>query len=401
MKREALVARNLQLSAARHRPSARHRLRRLLLNAASTIPVAPARTSDRQRILLLSPDHLGDALLTQPAIDGLRTSFPDAELAALASPAAAAILERLPALNSVEKLEFPGFDRSERSASTSPWRLALRVAGRLRRQQFTSALVLRADHWWGALVIWLAGIPHRVGYATAETRPFLTTALPLQREHALLRNLRLTSALTGEPLDPETALRFPLAEEDRVRARSTLDAGGLAGEGRFLCIHPGTGARVKHWLPTHWARVADTLGRSFDARVVFSGSAAEQSLVQDIIGQMTSSGLDLAGKTQVGELAACYERAVMVLGPDSGPLHLAAAVGTPTVSLYGPADPVEFGPWGSAGKHKLLASPIACRPCRILDWGEDDLAWHPCLADISVDQVVDAAHSLQERHTRQ
>ena len=400
MKRETLVARNLQQSAARHRPSARQRLRRQLLRAAATIPVAHARTSDRQRILLLRPDHLGDALLTLPAIDAMRASLPDAEITALASPAAAAILGHLPTLDSVEELEFPGFNRRERGTYSSPWRLALRLSGRLRRQGYTSALVLRPDHWWGALVIWLAGIPRRVGYATAETRPFLTTALPLQREHALLRNLRLASALTGVPLDPEATLRFPLTEEDRVRARTTLDAEGLSSEGRYLCIHPGSGARVKHWLPAHWARVADTLCRSFDARVVFSGSAGEQSLVQDIIGRMTSPGLDLAGKTPLGELAACYERAVMVLGPDSGPLHLAAAVGTPTVSLYGPADPVEFGPWGSGDKHRVLTSPIACRPCRVLDWGDDDLAWHPCLADISVDQVVDAARSLQERHKR-
>lgn len=400
MKREALVARNRQLSAARHRPSPRHRLRRLLLGAAATIPLPPAGVAGRRRILLLRPDHLGDALLTQPAIDALRASFPDAELMALASPAAASILGRLPALNGVEVLDFPGFARSQRSAAISPWRLALRTAGSLRRREFTAALILRPDHWWGALVSWLAGIPHRVGYATAETRPFLTTALPLRQEHALLRNLRLAAALTGEPPVAEAILRFPLADEDRARARSLLETEGLAGEARFFCIHPGTGARVKHWRADRWARAADTLGRRLDARVVFSGSAAEQGLVQDIMGRMTSTGLDLAGKTQVGDLAACYERAVMVLGPDSGPLHLAAAVGTPTVSLYGPADPIEFGPWGPSGRHKLLTSPIACRPCRILDWGDDDLVWHPCLADITVEQVLDAALSLQSRHER-
>lgn len=338
---------------------------------------------------------MGDALLTLPAIDSLRKSFPDAELMALASPAAAAILGRLPALNSVESLDFPGFDRYGRNASASPWRLALRTAGRLRRQQFTSALVLRPDHWWGALVVWLAGIPQRVGFATAETSPFLTTALPLQREHALLHNLRLASVLTGEPMNPKVHLRFPLAEGNRFRATALLNAGGLAGNARFLCIHPGTGTRFKHWPAAHWARVAGALGQSLDARVVFSGSAAERTLVQDILAQMSTAGLDLAGKTEVGELAACYERAVMVLGPDSGPLHLAAAVGTPSVSLYGPADPVEFGPWGPPGKHKVLTSPIACRPCRILDWGNDDPSWHPCLADITVNQVVEAALSLQ------
>ena len=84
----------------------------------------------------------------------------------------------------------------------------------------------------------------------------------------------------------------------------------------------------------------------------------------------------------------------MVLGPDSGPLHLAAAVGAPTLSLFGPADPVEFGPWGPAARHTALASPIACRPCRVLDWGAEDATWHPCLQDISVEQVVSAALSL-------
>lgn len=400
MKREALVARNRQLGAARHRPSPRHRLRRLLLEAAATIPLPPAGAAGRRRILLLRPDHLGDALLTLPAIDTLRAFFPDAELAALASPTAAAILERLPALNGVEVLDFPGFDRSQHSAAISPWRLALRTAGSLRRRGFTAALILRPDHWWGALVSWLAGIPHRAGYAMAETRPFLTTATPLRQEHALLRNLRLAAALTGEPPDAEATLRFPLAEEDRAKATALLEAAGLAGQARFFCIHPGSGARVKHWRAARWARVADSLGQALDTRVVFSGSAAEQGLIQDILSRMSSAGLDLAGKTQVGDLAACYERAVIVLGPDSGPLHLAAAVGTPTVSLYGPADPVEFGPWGPSGRHTVLTSPIACRPCRILDWGDDDEAWHPCLADITVDQVLDAALSLQSRHER-
>ena len=80
-----------------------------------------------------------------------------------------------------------------------------------------------------------------------------------------------------------------------------------------------------------------------------------------------------------------------MLGPDSGPLHLAAAVGTPTVALFGPADPVEFGTWGSPEKHIMLWSSIGCRPCRVLDWGGDAPENHPCVREIPVGTVLDAA----------
>ncbi|MCY4526019.1 MAG: hypothetical protein OXB89_05370, partial [Anaerolineaceae bacterium] len=148
MKREALVARNRRLSAARHRPSPRQRLRRLLLAAASRFPFVPAPTGDRQRIVLLRPDHLGDALLTLPAIDALRVSYPDAEIKALASPAATSILGRLPALSGVETQEFPGFNRAGRSPTASPWRQAMQASRNLRRQQSSAGVVLPPHHWW-------------------------------------------------------------------------------------------------------------------------------------------------------------------------------------------------------------------------------------------------------------
>lgn len=99
----------------------------------------------------------------------------------------------------------------------------------------------------------------------------------------------------------------------------------------------------------------------------------------------------MVGDTRVGQLAALFSRARVVLGPDSGPLHLAAAVGAPTVALFGPADPVEFRPWGQSDKHYVLTSDIGCRPCRVLDWGDDDPANHPCVQDITLARVLDAA----------
>src|SRR5690606_30205365 len=127
------------------------------------------------------------------------------------------------------------------------------------------------------------------------------------------------------------------------------------------------------------------------ARVVFTGGEHELSMIRRIVQRMTRPACIIAGETHIGQLAALYVRSLVVLGPDSGPLHLAAAVDTPTVSLFGPADPVEFGPWGSPEKHLILASDIGCRPCRILDWADDNPAYHPCLRDITIAQVLTAA----------
>jgi ADP-heptose:LPS heptosyltransferase len=109
---------------------------------------------------------------------------------------------------------------------------------------------------------------------------------------------------------------------------------------------------------------------------------------------MKQAAIIMAGDTRVNQLAALFQRAKVVLGPDSGPLHLAAAVQTPTVTLFGPADPIEFGPWGSPQKHMILTSDIGCRPCRVIDWTGDDLAYHPCVREITVARVLDAARRV-------
>ena len=170
-------------------------------------------------------------------------------------------------------------------------------------------------------------------------------------------------------MNEQAELRFPLTAALRDSARRVLRNSGIEPDAPFLCIHPGTGAVLKHWQEERWAQVADSLVDSLGAQLLFSGSAAEAALVQRITERMSQPATSIAGLTTIGQLAACYESAQLVLGPDSGPLHLAAAVATPTVSLYGPADPVEFGPWGLPGRHVTLASNIGCRPCRVLDWG--------------------------------
>ncbi len=391
MDRESLVRRNRSMAEAFHTVPFKHQIRRSLLNFIAALPITPASKFSTERILLIRPDHLGDLLLTTPAIRALRRSNLNAEIHALVGPWSADIIASYPEIDQVLTLPFPGFSRNPKKSWRSPYELAINTARHLRRINYTSAIILRPDHWWGAMIAKLAGIPERIGFNHPDVAPFLTTILKQQHEHAVIQNLRLVENWTGSLQMEQTVYSFPAEPLDQAYIDGYLVEWGIGQRQSIFCIHPGTGTWVKHWQPEKWANVADILTEQLDARVILTGSDNELPLVRQIAAQMKQPAIIMAGDTRIGQLAALFKRAKVVLGPDSGPLHLAVAVDTPTVALFGPADPVEFGSWGSPNKHYVLTSDIACRPCRVLDWASDNPEFHPCLREITVARVLDAA----------
>lgn len=379
------------MAEAFHSTSLRHQARRAILQIASTVPVPSVKPRIPERILLVRPDHLGDVLLMTPAIYALRQARPGAEIHALVGHWSAEVIAGYSEVDVVLTLPFPGFSRSPKTNWRSPYEMAVNSARHLRHIGYSSAVILRPDHWWGAMMTRLAGIPERIGYDLPDVTPFLTTALKHEHNHAVLQNLRLIEKWTGK-IQPEKArFYFPIEPSDQAYIDGYLQEWGIKPHQPIFCIHPGTGTWVKHWEEDRWASVADILSDQLDAQVVLTGGHHELPLVRRIAEQMKRPAVIAAGDTRIGQLAALFKRARVVLGPDSGPLHLAAAVDVPTVALFGPADPAEFGSWGAPQKHIILTSDIGCRPCRVLDWAGDDPQFHPCLRDITVARVLDAA----------
>jgi heptosyltransferase-2/heptosyltransferase-3 len=379
------------MAAAFHHLSLKHRIRRALLHTLGTVPIPTVREPPVQRILLIRPDHLGDVLLTTPAIHALRAAYPMAEIHALTGPWSAEVLSRYPEIDVVLTLPMPGFNRGPKLGLRAPYDLALRSARQLRKIGYSAALILRPDHWWGAMLAHWAGIPRRIGSDLPDVSPFLTDPVPHTHQHAVLQNAQLIETLIGKSVKDRLPLSFPVDSLDRVWVDGFLEQWGLSPEQQIIAIHPGSGTWVKQWSEENWAFVADTLSDQLDAGVVFTGGDHELPLVRRILSHMKGQACVMVGETGIGSLAALYKRAGLVLGPDSGPLHLAVAVGTPTVALFGPADPTEFGSWGSPERHILLWSSIGCRPCRVLDWGGDAPENHPCVREISVASVLEAA----------
>jgi ADP-heptose:LPS heptosyltransferase len=362
-------------------------------------PPAPPRS-----LLLIRPDHLGDILFLTPALRALRAALPETRITALTGPWGRAVLQDNPDLDALEICPFPGFARQPKAGLLAPYCLLFAQARALRGCGYDTAVILRFDHWWGAWLAAAAGIPRRIGYDRPETRPFLTEALPYTAgRHEVEQNGVLLAGLAepgaGWELGPT---RFVITEADRAWADGWLQGRGLQSGVPLVAIHAGAGATVKLWPAAGWARVADALAEEHGARILLTGSADERVLTRTIASAMAHPTFDAAGETSLGQLAALQERCALMLGSDSGPLHLAVAAGAPTIHLYGPVAPAAFGPWGDAAQHVVVVTSWPCAPCNRLDWMPEVLERHGCMASIAPEQVLSIAQRLlQERNRRQ
>ncbi|NOZ50970.1 MAG: glycosyltransferase family 9 protein [Chloroflexi bacterium] len=372
------------------------RVRRWFTRAAATLVRTPPGTdTEPQRLLLLRPDHLGDLLFLAPAAHWLRQQLPHAHITLAIGPWGRPALPALQgSFDEMLEVSFPAFERGERTGWARRWSQIAVLGRQWRRLNFDTALVFRPDHWWGAMVCAVAGIPRRWGFDTPETTPWLSRALAYPHEHAAASNLRLVQCLTDADLDLEVRhqpLRFEIDADLRQQAHDMLANLAHRPDHPLVIIHPGAGAAVKLWPPEQWGQVARQMGEQ-GATVLITGGPGEEALTAQVASSAPRA-LDLGGRTSFGLLAALMQQACLVMGVDSGPLHLATAVGTTTVHLYGPADAVRYGPWGDPARHIVLRSNWQCAPCQKLDW--TDVEAHGCVRDIPVASVLAAAqHSL-------
>ncbi|TAK34510.1 MAG: glycosyltransferase family 9 protein [Chloroflexota bacterium] len=387
-------------------------------------PHRPPMGSPR-RVLLLRPDHIGDLLFCTPALRLFRQSWSETHLTLAVGPWARAVLQNNPCLDEILTLDFPGFSRRPKGSLLAPYALLRREARRIRQLQFDLVVTLRFDFWWGALLAYMAGVPWRLGYDVPEVRPFLTASLDYQPGlHEVEQNLRLARfALGSTPSSEPIGLEFYPTDEDTRSASAWLSASfrkcsiqsdktaavsetaavsgidPVAGS-PIICLHPGAGWPVKHWRPEGFALVADALARAHGARIVIIGGPGEEQLVDAVAHAMRGSSIQATGLS-LGQVAAILARSILAVGTDSGIMHLATAVGTPTVHLYGPVDQRLFGPWGEPQLHRVVTAGLDCAPCNRLDFPIAELDSHRCVRDIQPTSVLRAAEEVLRQTVRE
>jgi ADP-heptose:LPS heptosyltransferase len=207
----------------------------------------------------------------------------------------------------------------------------------------------------------------------------------------------------GRP--PGAAPRLELlSEAERAFASRLLANLGLETRRPLVAIHPSGGRRIKQWPVARWREVAARLQREKGATILITGSAADAGLAQELRGELQPRPIDLTGKLSVRETLALLERLDLFLSPDTGPMHMACAVDTPSVSVFGPSDPARYfsgGDGRSGARHVVLRAELWCSPCNLIRKppAECALAAAPeCLDLVSADAVFrEALHLLTGR----
>jgi len=352
------------------------------------------RWRDAKRILVVRLDNLGDVLLATPAIHALRRSIPEASITLFASPSGAQVRGLIPDLDDVVVHRAPWMD-PESELPQDPEREQAIIAT-VRHGNYDGAIIFTSYHQSSlaaAYLCYLAGVPLR--HATSIDGPgsLLTSRHrpPDRVMHEVERGLDLVGGLGIPPAEDSLVLRP--RDADR-RAMSARVASLRRGDRPVLVIHPGCSCPTRTYPPELFARAAAALEIELGARILWTGSAAESSLIVEIQSAARSvgaphGGISLAGQTDLSRLAALVRVANAVVTNNTGPMHVAAAMGTPVAALFALTNPPEeWRPWKVP--HRLLNHEVPCRICykRICPHG------HECLRLVTADEVVAAVRDL-------
>jgi lipopolysaccharide heptosyltransferase II len=352
--------------------------------------VSPPAWPDVRRVLAVRLDALGDVLMTGPAIRALRESAPARRVTLLTSPAGAAAAALLPGVDEVIVYEAPWLKATPPRANAVH---ELAMAARLAREGFDAAVIFTVysqSPLPSALLGFLAGIPRRLAHCHENPYQLLTDWIPDPEpahgiRHEVRRQLDLVAAAGCATRDERLALRVPPAAVDRVAA--LLDDLGVNERRPWVVVHAGGTAPSRRYPPERFAAAVRGLA---DAGVdaVFTGAAEEAELVADIRHRAGVDAPSLAGVLDLGELAALLARAPVLVSNNTGPVHVAAAVGTPVVDLYALTNP-QHTPW--AVPHRVLFHDVPCKYCyeSVCPAGH-----HDCLARVEPNAVVTATLDL-------
>jgi heptosyltransferase-2/heptosyltransferase-3 len=345
-----------------------------------------------REVLVLRLDRIGDVLMSLPALHDLRAALPSARIRLAVGRWSEAIARSAP-VDEVLAWSAPWVGRAAEGAESLRG-LAAR-AWSLRAVPIDLALDLQGDVRSNLLMA-LTGARRRAGYANTGGAWLLTDVIPLDETVSWVEQNRLAvaQATGGVPGHgrPDT-----LTAADRRFGHDLVERLGLAGRRPLVGLHPSGGRRVKQWDLGRWAEVASRLQRDFGATVLLTGAEGDRPLAEVVARGLPQRAFDLTGKLSVRETLAVIAHLDLFLSPDTGPMHMAAAVGTPSVSVFGPSDPARYFSAPPGVRHLVVRRELWCSPCNLIRRPPAECAGPEppeCLRLVTVDDVYQAAAGL-------
>jgi heptosyltransferase-2 len=335
--------------------------------------------------LVRGVNWVGDTILSYPTVQQLKTLFPKSHLAVLIPSSLADLWKTFPFVDEIIPFQ-------KKRGIGSFWE-DLNLSQSLKERNFDLAVILPRS-FRSAFHIYLARIPIRIGYQDEGRSIFLTHGIRRTNEILHVHRIHYYQKLI-EPLGKIESFPPPqifLREEDRRWAdRALNDLGILKGE-PLIGMNPGaTYGLAKCWYPDRFGELGKRLSDKWQARILLFGKEEEGPIVHEIQSHTGTKGIDLTGKTGLLQLAALLERCHLLVTNDTGTMHVATAVETPVVAIFGSTPPLTTGPWGEG--HVVVKKDMPCSPC----WKRICPTDHRCMDLITVDEVEEVVNKKLEK----
>lgn len=345
------------------------------------------------RILIINLHYIGDVLFTTPVIRLLRHKFPQAYLAIWVKSRAQEVVINNPGLDEVLIFDDLTTARGREKINRFNFRGRFNFLRLLRQKKFNLTVDL-TGLWSTALMALLSGAPQRIGINKQGFGFLLTKEASWSSVgHLRQRYLKVLEIIGLQ--SSNLTMEFFLKKEDVQWARQFLTR-HLGREEFLVGIHPGAGWSSKRWLPKRFAQLGDKLYKRYRARVILFGASRDHLLIDHIVRLMSHHPIRTKDQMSLGQMAALIKECRLYLGNDAGPTHIAEALGTPTITIFGSTNPSYSAPLGRM--HRIVRKEIACSPrgekqyC-YLGVGRD-CPHHRCMESITVEDVLKAVEEL-------
>ncbi len=355
-------------------------------------PLTPT-TFFPKRILIIRVDLIGDLVMSLPAIRVLKRTYPEAEIDLLAVPSSAKVVASDPDIAQVIAYDPNIWRRPKALLQWRNWRNLFVLWRRLHAHHYDIAINLFGE--WASALILLSGAQRRLGFSHENYPGFLTDSVTGRHwdsndsKHEVDYCLELAQA-AGATTTPEDRIPHLAVDPNVVQqVEQLLQNEGMQTNRPLIACHVSSNnGYAKRWPVPYWATLIDRLIREDRIQVVLTGAPDDMPLIMEVIQCMREQPINLAGKTSLTQLAALYKHANLLITGDSGPMHIAAAVGTPLIAIHGPTDPALSGPISPTAT--IMRSAIWCSPCYNAK-GPADCRFHTtqCMKDITPTQVYE------------
>jgi 3-deoxy-D-manno-octulosonic-acid transferase/heptosyltransferase-1 len=339
----------------------------------------------RVNILIVKLSAIGDVIHTLPSLAALRGLYPDAHITWVVEEAAADLIINHPYLDEVLISRRKKWSKDFGSGQlNNALKEIITFVKTLRKRQYNLVIDFHGL-FKSSVIVFLSRGKRKIGYDSLQELSglFLNEKIPEDMtKHAVDRYLDFPRYLGAKTDSVQFAL--PIDKETDVKVQNLLRKYNIEDK-KFVAINPVALWETKLWSNEKFAHLADLINDKLQMKVVFTGS--EKEPLQKITSLMTKESINLGGQTSLPELACLYKKARIVISTDSGPMHLAAAAGTPVIALFGPTEPARTGPYGPG--HTVIRTEIACSPCFL-----KKCPTKKCMEDITPEQVLEAVKKV-------